>query len=92
MAGNQLGFKDARSTSFYHCLRIIKALYTLTRMPLANVVENVPVAARYRSIIDALGLPLKVQAQHLGSAARRDTLLWTNARSLATCEPISVPH
>ena len=27
MAGNQLGFKNARSTSFYHCLRIIKELH-----------------------------------------------------------------
>ena len=53
MVGNQLGFKDARSTSFFHCLRIIKALHTLTRMPLAYVVENVPGAARYNNIIDA---------------------------------------
>ena len=81
MAGNQLGFKDPRSTSFYHFLRIIKAMHNLTRMPLAYVVENVPGAARYRNIIDALGLPLKVQAQHLGSAARKDTVLWTNART-----------
>ena len=54
----------------------------LTRMPLAYVAENVPGAARYRSIIDAFSLPLKVQAQHRGYAARRDTLLWTNAKTL----------
>ena len=75
MAGNQLGFKDARSTSFDHCPRVIKELHHLTRMPLADVVENVLGAARYSSSINALGLPLKVQAHHLGSAARRDTLL-----------------
>ena len=33
----------------------------------------------YPLIIDALGLPLKVIAHLLGSAARRETLLWTNA-------------
>ena len=74
MAGNQLGFKDPRATSFYHYLRIIRALHDLTPMPLAYVVENVLGAARYRSIIGALGLPPKVQAHHLGSATRRDTL------------------
>ena len=60
MAGNQLGFKDAKSTSFYHCLRVIKELHHLTRMPLAYVLENILGAARYSNIINALGLPLKV--------------------------------
>ena len=41
--------------------------------------ENVPGARRYKSIINALGLPLKVNAHLLGSTTRRETLLWTNA-------------
>ena len=69
-AGNQQGFSDPRSSSFHHCLRVIKAIHSLTSQPITYVIENVPGVGRYRSIIDALGLPLKVNAHLLGSAAR----------------------
>ena len=78
-ARNQQGFSDLRSSSFHHCLRVIKSIHDLTRQPVNYVVENVLGAGRYMSIINALGLPLKISAHHLGSAARRETLLWTNA-------------
>jgi hypothetical protein len=80
-AGNQNGFSDSRSASFRHCLRIIRSIYDLTLQPVTYVVENVPGAGRYRSIIDALGLPLKISAHLLGSVARRETLIWTNAHT-----------
>jgi hypothetical protein len=59
-AGNQLGFKDERSSSFYHCLRIIQGIYDLTRQPLTFFVENVPGAGRFKSILKALGLPGRI--------------------------------
>ena len=74
-----MGFDDVRSSSFLHCLRIIKVIHDLTSQPITYVLENVPRAGRYRSIVDALGLPLKVSAHLLGSASPRETLLWTNA-------------
>ena len=82
-AGNQQGFQDLRSSSFSHCLRVIRSIHDLTLQPLTYVVENVPGAGRYKSIIDALGLPLKVSAHTLGSAARRETLIWTNSHPRA---------
>ena len=96
-AGNQQVFSDLRSSSFHHCLRVIKAIHTLTSQPITYVIENVPGAGRYRSIIDAVGLPLKVSAHLLGSVARRETLLWTNAhpreflQSYMTASLISPP-
>ncbi len=78
-AGNQQGFRDLRSSSFSHCRRVIGSIHYLTHQPLTYVVENVPGAGRFKSIINALGLPLKVSAHLMGSAARRETLIWTNA-------------
>lgn len=80
-AGKQLGFKDSRSSSFYHCLRIIREIHNLARQPLTYVVENVPRARRFKSIVDVLGLPLHVSARRLGSVARHETLLWTYSHS-----------
>ncbi len=58
---------------------MIRSIHDLTQQPLTYVVENVPGAGSYKSIINALGLPLKVSAHLLGSAARRETLIWTNS-------------
>ncbi len=40
--GNQHGFEDLRSSSFSHCLRVIRSIHDLTQQPLTYVVENVP--------------------------------------------------
>ena len=42
VAGNQHGFEDLRSSSFSHCLRVIRSIHDLTQQPLTYVVENVP--------------------------------------------------
>jgi hypothetical protein len=80
-AGKQLGFEDMRSLSFVHCLRIIWEIFNMVHQPITYVIENVPGAGRFKSIIDALGLPLLVSAHRLGSSARRETLLWTNSHT-----------
>lgn len=36
MAGNQLFFKDTRSSSFHHSLHVIRQLHELTRSPLSR--------------------------------------------------------
>ena len=82
MAGNRLGFADPRSTSFVASLNIIFRLSSDATRPLNYVIENVPGATSFAAIVEALGMPLKVHAHLLGSAARRDTILWTNCRSL----------
>lgn len=78
-AANQLGFKDNMAASFLHCLRIVKEIHSLADQPLHYVIENVPGAGRFKNIVDCLGLPLTMSAHQLGSSARRETLLWTNA-------------
>ena len=44
--------------------------------------ENVPGAASFPEILTAFGEPMMARAHHLGSAARRDTLIWTNIRGV----------
>ena len=83
LAGRRLGFQDPRAVSFTASLEIIFRLSNYGSRALNYVIENVPGAASYYNILDALGVPIIVQAHLLGSYSRRDTLLWTNSRSLS---------
>ena len=73
---------DSRSSSFVECLSIIFKLSEEGSRPLNYLIENVPGATTFAAILEALEVPLRVQAHQLGSAARRDTVLWTNCRSM----------
>ena len=81
-AGPRRGFADPRSTSFISCVNIIHRLSRGGLKPLNYLMESVPGATTFSAILEALDVPLRVQAHHLGSAARRDTVLWSNCRSM----------
>lgn len=56
------GFADPRSASFMSCLSIIYKLSQDGTRPLNYMIENVPGAIAFASIIEALDIPLRVQA------------------------------
>ena len=62
MAGPQQGFLDPRSSSFVECLSIIFRLSEEGERPLNYLIENVPGATTFASILEALDVPLRVQA------------------------------
>ena len=82
-AGQKLGWKDPRAQPFVHITNIISHLQRM-QGSISYIIENVPAALHYPEIIEALGYPVLLKAHMLGSVAKRDTLVWTNATCLHT--------
>eukprot|EP00873_Tetraselmis_striata_P014049 jgi/Tetstr1/434313/TSEL_023419.t1 len=78
-AGKGLGMHDPRAQPFYASCQVIKDLHR--RQPYRSwIIGNVAGAAWFPRLSEALGEPML--AHELGSSARRDTLIWTNAQSI----------
>ena len=81
-AGKRLGFDDPRSASLIKSAEVVQLLAHQQPDGVNWVFENVPGAADFPEILQAFGEPILVRAHHLGSVAKRDTLLWSNIKTV----------
>ena len=77
----QRGWADSRAAAFTSVTEIIAHLQQ-TQGSISYILENVPAVLNYPEITDALGQPVLLKAHMLGSTARRNTAIWTNAAGL----------
>eukprot|EP00873_Tetraselmis_striata_P038700 jgi/Tetstr1/458964/TSEL_004435.t1 len=80
-AGSRLGWQDHRSRAFASVISFIRFYLTTQPTPVRYIVENVPRALDFAEILSSLGTGNVMRATACGSAAHRDTLLWTNIAS-----------
>eukprot|EP00873_Tetraselmis_striata_P018546 jgi/Tetstr1/438810/TSEL_027319.t1 len=80
-AGSRLGWQDHRSRTFASVISFIRFYLTTEPTPVRYIVENVPGALDFPEILSSLGTGNIMRATACGSAAHRDTLLWTNIAS-----------
>eukprot|EP00873_Tetraselmis_striata_P010888 jgi/Tetstr1/431152/TSEL_020864.t1 len=80
-AGSRLGWQDHRSRAFASVISFIRFYLTTQPTPVRYIVENVPGALDFPEILSSLGTGNIMRATACGSAAHRDTLLWTNIAS-----------
>eukprot|EP00873_Tetraselmis_striata_P028773 jgi/Tetstr1/449037/TSEL_036253.t1 len=72
---------DHRSRAFASVISFIRFYLTTQPTPVRYIVENVPGALDFPEILSSLGTGNIMRATACGSAAHRDTLLWTNFAS-----------
>eukprot|EP00873_Tetraselmis_striata_P035679 jgi/Tetstr1/455943/TSEL_042724.t1 len=72
---------DHRSRAFASVISFIRFYLTTQPTPVRYIVENVPCALDFPEILSSLGTGNIMSATACGSAAHRDTLLWTNIAS-----------
>eukprot|EP00873_Tetraselmis_striata_P004607 jgi/Tetstr1/424871/TSEL_015366.t1 len=70
-----------RSRAFASVISFIRFYLTTQPTPVRYIVENVPCALDFPEILSSLGTGNIMRATACGSAAHRDTLLWTNIAS-----------
>eukprot|EP00873_Tetraselmis_striata_P038336 jgi/Tetstr1/458600/TSEL_045003.t1 len=80
-AGSRLGWQDHRSRAFASVISFIRFYLTTQPTPVRYIVENVPGALDFPEILSSLGTGNIMRATACGSAAHRETLLWTNIAS-----------
>eukprot|EP00873_Tetraselmis_striata_P038280 jgi/Tetstr1/458544/TSEL_044947.t1 len=80
-AGSRLGWQDHRSRAFASVISFIRFYLTTQPTPVRYIVEIVPGALDFPEILSSLGTGNIMPATACGSAAHRDTLLWTNIAS-----------
>eukprot|EP00873_Tetraselmis_striata_P010200 jgi/Tetstr1/430464/TSEL_020272.t1 len=80
-AGSSLGWQDHRSRAFASVISFIRLYLTTQPKPVRYIVENVPGALDFPEILSSLGTGNVMRATACGSAAHRDTLMWTNIAS-----------
>eukprot|EP00873_Tetraselmis_striata_P006087 jgi/Tetstr1/426351/TSEL_016663.t1 len=77
-AGSRLGWQDHRSRAFASVISFIRFYLTTQPTPVRYIVENVPGALDFPETLSSLGTGNIMRATARGSAAHRDTLVWTN--------------
>eukprot|EP00873_Tetraselmis_striata_P012814 jgi/Tetstr1/433078/TSEL_022412.t1 len=77
-AGSCLGWQDHRSRAFASVIGVICFYLTTQLTPVRYIVENVPGALSFPELLSSLGTGNIMRATAGGSAAHRDTLMWTN--------------
>eukprot|EP00873_Tetraselmis_striata_P009959 jgi/Tetstr1/430223/TSEL_020052.t1 len=77
-AGSRLGWQDHRSRAFASVIGFIRFYLTTQPTTVRYIVENVPGALDFPEILSSLGTGNIMRATACGSAAHRDTLMWTN--------------
>ena len=82
VAGSRLGWSDSSAIAFISCVNFVRSLYDAQQGQLAWMFENVPGSVIFTAVRQSLGRSIIVDATILGSSARRDTALWTNAANL----------
>ena len=69
------GWSSRMAQPFIACVNLIRDMYERQEGQLTYVFENVPTTTRITTIVEALGLPIKVEAVMLGSTNKRTTTL-----------------